>query len=372
MSATATVDLSAIRHNIEVLSAHVAPAAVCAVVKADGYGHGAVPVAEAALAAGAKWLAVATAVEAVELAAAGIDAAVPILLLSEPSRAELERHWLDLPEGLRVTIAGPAGLASLDRFAARRSAPVHAHLKIDTGMHRAGVAPPDALALAQAIAATSSVELEGAWTHFAVADTPDDRFTEIQTRRFDAVRAELETVGVGPRLVHLCNSAGAIAHPAARRDLVRIGIAMYGVAPSVSLEDRVDLLPALRLTAPVTALRTVGEGESVSYGRRWFAHKATRVATVALGYADGIRRGSAAAGVEVLVRGRRAPILGTVTMDQLMIVVDDHVDVGDEVVLIGTDGGEEITANEVGDRLDTIGYEVLTAIGPRVRRVHIG
>ncbi len=371
MSATATVDLSVIRHNVGVLAAHVAPAAVCAVVKADGYGHGAVPVAEAALGAGATWLAVATPAEAAELATR-VAERTPLLLLAEPAPVDLESHWDDLPEGLRVTIASPGGLALIDRLAARRSAPVPAHLKIDTGMHRVGVMPSDAATLARAITATNSLRLEAVWTHFAVADLPDDRFTDIQIRRFDAARAELETIGTGAELVHLCNSAGAIAHPSARRDLVRVGIAIYGIAPSVALEGRVDLRPALRLTAPVTAVRTVEPGESVSYGRQWFAEGRTRLATVAIGYADGVRRRSASAGVEVLVRGRRVPIVGTVTMDQLMIAVDDDVDVGDEVVLIGTDGDEEITANEIGGRLDTIGYEVITAIGARVRRVHTG
>ena len=179
--------------------------------------------------------------------------------------------------------------------------------------------------------------------------------------------------GLPADVVHAANSAGLLAHPDARRDLVRAGIAIYGVPPSPELEGAIELEPALELVSRVTAVRTVAPGETVSYGRHWRAGEPTRVATVAIGYADGIRRDSGAAGVEVLVRGRRCPIVGAVTMDQLMVAlhpaIADEATLGDEAVLIGRQGSDEITATEVAQRLGTIAYEVLTGISARVPRV---
>ena len=371
MTATATVDRSAIRDNVATLHGLAGGAIVCAVVKADGYGHGSAAAARAALDGGATWLAVASPREAIELCDAGIDPAVPILLLSEPDAAELAGAGPDLPAGVRFTVASAGGVEVLESVHPG-AGPWPVHLKVDTGMHRVGETPTAAPALARAVEASPALTLEGTWTHFAVADEPDDPFTATQTARFDDALAGLRAEGVDPGIVHLANSAGTIAHPASRRDLVRVGISIYGIPPSAALEGAVPLRPALRLTAPVTAVRVVEAGESVSYGRRWFAEGPTRVATVAVGYADGIRRASASCGVEVLVRGHRAPVLGVVTMDQLMVAVDDGVTVGDEVVLIGEQGDHEITVEEIAGRLGTIGYEVVTAIGPRVRRVHVG
>lgn len=367
MSATAWIDRAAIARNVATLAARAPGARVCAVVKADGYGHGMATVARASLEGGATWLAVATPDEAVALGP--VAGTVPVLLLSEPDPDDLAAAWADLPAGCRPTVASASGLATIARLA-DPAHPTPVHVVVDTGMHRCGVDPAGLATLLGEVAASPAVRLEAVWTHFAVADDPDDPFTGRQIQRFD------EAVHAVPRLdpdvwFHLANSAGVIAHPAAHRDLVRLGIAMYGVAPSAALADAVALEPALRLTAPVIAVRTVDPGESVSYGRRWFATEPTRVATLAIGYADGIRRSSPGHGVEVLIRGRRRPMLGVVTMDQTMVAVDDEVTVGDEAVLIGGQGGERITAEEVADRLGTIGYEVLTDIGGRVRRVPV-
>jgi len=371
VTARAEIDLGAIRRNVGRLAA-LAPAAIaCAVVKADGYGHGAVAAAQAALDGGASWLAVATPAEAAELAAAGIDAATPVLLLSEPDPEALVDAWPDRPWGLRTTVASTAGVAALRGLVADET-PVPVHLLVDTGMHRMGVAPADAVALADLVRATEGLELEGVWTHFAVADDPANDFTTTQVARFDDTMRKLRRAGHKPALQHLCNSAGAIAHPGAHRDLLRLGIAMYGIAPSPELAGSVRLEPALRLSATVTGLRTVAAGESVAYGRHFFASLPTRVATLDIGYADGIRRSSAAAGVEVLVRGRRAPMLGVVTMDQTMVAVGDDVVLGDESVLIGPQGEERILAEEIAGRLGTIGYEVLTDLGSRVIRRSVG
>jgi alanine racemase len=370
VTARAEVDPGAISRNVARLAALAPGAATCAVVKADGYGHGAVTAAEAALAGGATWLAVATPEEAASLARAGIDPATPILLLSEPDPDALADAWPDRPAGLRCTVASVEGVAVLEQLGGAQSIPVH--LKLDTGMHRMGVAPTEAVAVADRVRSVDGLELEGVWSHFAVADAPEDNFTSTQMTRFDDGVAALGRAGHEPDMQHLCNSAGTITRPAAHRDLVRVGIAIYGVAPSRQLDGRVELEPALRLSATVTGIRTVQPGESVSYGRRFLASEPTRVATLDIGYADGVRRSSAAAGIEVLVAGLRSPILGVVTMDQTMVAVDNRVALGDEAVLIGSQGRESITAQEIADRLGTIGYEVLTDIGPRIPRIVAG
>ena len=359
----ATVDLGAVRHNVASLVELVAPAAVCAVVKADGYGHGAVPVARVAVEAGAQWLAVAVVDEGVELRDAGIEA--PVLVLAEPPLAALDEA---VARHLTPVVYTAAAIDALETAAAmhgREGVPVH--LKVDTGMHRVGAAPGDVLGLARRVVEARHLALEGLLTHFAVADEPDrDADTKAQLDRFEEVRDELAAHGIAPDVLHAANSAGAIAHEAARYDLVRCGIAVYGCMPG--------LRPAMSLTAEVTFVKEVEAGESLSYGLRYTCKERTVVATVPLGYADGVTRRLSAVGGEVLVGGHRRPIAGTVTMDQLMVDCGPSADVrvGDEVVLLGRQGGEEITADEWAARLDTINYEVVCGIGPRVPRRYVG
>ncbi len=366
----ARVRLSAIEANVRRLVERAGTAALCAVVKANGYGHGAVAASRAALAGGASWLAVATIPEALEIADR-TEGDVPVLVLSEVAPRLVPDAAGRCGERVRFTVASVAGIEA----AAGAGGPERSvHLKVDTGMHRMGALPGEFDAMAQAlIAAGSRLRLEGLWTHLAVADAPDDPFTAEQLRRFDAAIAELRASGLSADVVHAANSAGLMAHPDARRDMVRAGIAIYGVSPSPELEGALKLEPALELVSRVTAVRTVAPGESVSYGRCWRAEGPTRVATVAIGYADGVRRDSGTAGVEVLVRGRRCPIVGTVTMDQLMVALDPTIAsaaaTGDEVVLIGRQGVEEVTAAEVACRLGTVAYEVLTSISARVPRL---
>jgi alanine racemase len=333
---------------------------VCAVVKADGYGHGAVAVARAAQRGGATWLAVALVEEGAALRDAGIEG--PIIVLSEPRPAEMaEARHADL----RPTLYSPQGIDAASAVTA--SEPWNVHLKIDTGMHRVGASPEDACALAAKIDATPSLALEGVWTHCAVADDPRDPFTSTQLDRFDEVVRALEAGG-RTFLLHAANSAGGLAHPRARFDMVRAGISIYGIAPSSDV-SLVGSECALTLRSEITHVQIVAPGEGVSYGRRWMARQPTRVATVPIGYADGVRRDLPARGGEVLVRGTRRPMVGVVTMDQLMIDCGDvPVEVGDEVVLIGAQGDERITAEDVADKLDTIGYEIVCGIGARVPR----
>ena len=369
----ARVRPAAIEANIRRLVERAGSAALCAVVKADGYGHGAVTAARAALAGGASWLAVATIREALEVAetADSVGSDAPVLILAEADPGLVASASGRCSSRVRFTVASASGIQAL---AAAGGPARSVHLKVDTGMHRMGALPGELGAMVEALReAGPRLRLEGVWTHFAVADEPDDPFTAEQLRRFDAAIAQLGASGVSADVVHAANSAGLLAHPDARRDMVRAGISIYGVPPSPALKGIVELEPALELVSRVTAVRTVAPGETVSYGRHWRAGEPTRVATVAIGYADGIRRDSGSAGVEVLVRGRRCPIVGAVTMDQLMValppVIADEATMGDEAVLIGRQGADEITATEVAQRLGTIAYEVLTSISARVPRV---
>jgi alanine racemase len=244
-------------------------------------------------------------------------------------------------------------------------------VKVDTGMNRVGVAPADALSLAREVVKRPELILEGVFTHFAVADEPDNPFTDEQLDRYDAVLTQLGEAGIFPSIRHSANSAAAIAHPRGRYDLVRVGIAVYGIAPAPGLPGTPDLQPALSLRAEVSTVKRVKAGEGISYGLRHRFESDATVATVPIGYADGVPRRLGLVGGEVLIGGKKRRIVGVVTMDQLMVDCgDDHVEVGDEVVLIGTQGKETITAEEVAGHLDTIAYEIVCGIGPRVPRFY--
>jgi alanine racemase len=369
--AWAEIDLDAVAANVRALVATASPAALCAVVKADGYGHGSVPVAEAALAAGASWLGVAMSAEAAPLRAAGIDA--PILVLSEAVPAELDEV---VALGLRPTVYTPSGIEAVAAAAARAGVSgVPVHLKVDTGMHRVGADPAAVPDLAAAVLRRPELELEAVWTHCAVADEPGNPFTVRQAERFEAVLAGLRTAGVRPRLVHAANSAATLEHPRLHHDLVRCGITVYGLDPSPALRGRLGLRPALSLKAAVSLVKVVPAGEGVSYGLRYRSGTDSVIATVPLGYADGVPRRLSEVGGEVLVGGRRRPLAGTVTMDQLLVdcgpVGDpgaEPVRAGDEVVLLGEQGGDRIGADEWAALLGTISYEVVCAISARVPR----
>ena len=364
--AWAEVDLEAVAHNVRTLAALAAPARLCAVVKADGYGHGAVPVARTAISAGATWLAVALAEEGVALRDAGIEA--PVLVLSEGQPAELE---LAARFGLTPTVYTMQGIEAAAKAATAhsRGGRLPVHLKVDTGMHRVGAPPDEIVDLASVIDVRKELRLEALWTHCPVADEPGNAFTDRQLQRFAAAVRALDEVDLRPPMLHAANSAATIVFPSARLDLVRCGIAVYGLPPAPALRARIDLRPAMRVKALVSMVRRVPEGDGISYGLRHTVDRATTVATVPIGYADGIRRGLWDHGGEVLIGGRRRPIIGVVTMDQLMVDCgDDAVAPGDEVVLLGPQGDEAITADEWADKLGTINYEIVCGIGPRVPR----
>jgi alanine racemase len=364
--AWADISVDAVAANVETLRSVSAPAEVCVVVKADGYGHGAAPVALAAVEAGATWLAVAQVPEATALRLAGVTA--PVLLLSEPPLAHLDEA---LAAGVAITAYTDDLLHRLADAACRRGGePVGVHLKVDTGMHRVGADPADIVRLAELVAAEPALSLDALWTHCAVADEPDNPYTAGQLQRFDAATAAVEAAGIGVPLRHAANSAAAIVHPASRYDLVRCGIAAYGVAPAPALADRIALEPALRLATEVAFVKPLAAGERVSYGLHHEVREDTRVATLPIGYADGVPRALGLAGQEVLVGGRRRPMIGAVTMDQLLVDLgpDSEVAAGDEVVLLGAQGDERVSPEEWAARLGVIPYEVVCGLGARVER----
>lgn len=361
------VDRSAVAHNVAALRARVAPAQLCAVVKADGYGHGAPTMAHVAVDAGATLLGVALVEEGGRLRQAGISA--PILLLSEPPLDEMD---VVVTHDLTPTVYTVAGVRAAERAAAEADTELGVHLKVDTGMHRVGAAPDDAPALARLITDSPHLSLEGVFTHFAVADDPTNPFTAEQNQRFAQVLASLVADGIDCGVIHAANSAAAIMHPDTRYELVRCGIALYGLVPSAQVGNPLGLRPALSLRARVSHVKRVAAGEALSYGLRYRLGAESQVATVPLGYADGVRRALSERGGEVLIRGRRRPIAGTVTMDQIVIDCgpDGDVEVDDEVVLLGRQGDDEIAAEEWAERLDTITYEIVCGFGARLPRMY--
>jgi alanine racemase len=367
----AVIDPAALQSNVELLVRLVAPAEVMVVVKADGYGHGAVPAAAASMRAGAVAVGVALVDEAVELRRHGFEGT--ILVLSEPpADALVTAAKLDVA----CTLYSPEGVAAAGRAARIAGRTLSVHLKVDTGMHRVGVDLDDAPIRARSIADAPGLELAGTFTHLAVADDPADPFTGVQLDRFEAACAAIEDAGIDPGILHAANSAAAIAHPRARFDLVRIGIAAYGELPAPGLGSVLAgelhggvLQPVLSLRSRVHLTRRLTAGERTSYGQQYLLERDSTVVTVPIGYADGLPRSLAAAGGEVLIGGRRRPIAGTVTMDQIIVDVgDDDVAVGDEVVLIGSQGDAVITAAEWAERTGTLSYEILARLGTRIPR----
>ena len=359
--ALARVDLGAVARNCTRLTGLLhGGASLCAVVKANGYGHGAVPCAEAALRGGASWLAVATAPEAAELRAAGLDCRV--LVMGALTRADL---GIALDAEADVVAWTHDLIDWIDRSA-------RVHVKLDSGMGRLGTTDPqEALALSDRIAADDRLELAGLMTHFATADDPGDDHFPAQLDRFTSFVEQVRVAhGDGP-VVHAANSAGAFRDPDAHFDMVRCGIAVYGLDPFHEDPAKRELEPALALESYVAAVKRFEPGASAGYGRTWHASEPTWVAVLPIGYGDGWRR-SLSNDARVLVHGRSHPLIGTVSMDNVTIDLgpDTDVHVGDRAILIGEQGGERILCEEVAARLGTINYEVTCGLTQRVRREH--
>lgn len=361
----AEIDLSAVRFNVRRLKALLSPeTALLAVVKADGYGHGDVEVSRAAVAGGADWLGVARVEEGARLRRGGIDR--PILLLAEPLGSEAERAIdMDLVSAVYTDEIA----RRLSEAAVRLGRVAGVHVKVDTGMHRYGVLPHELASFVDRVSDLPNLELRGIWSHLAVSEESENPFTKRQLERFlDSV----SSLGSRARglMRHLCNSAGIFTLPEGHLEMVRAGVAVYGIAPSPQLQDRVELRPAISVHARVSQVRRLPPGEPVSYGLHYTTTGETTLATAPCGYADGIPRALSGKG-EALVGGRRHRIAGTITMDHLMIDVGDaRVVEGDEVVLLGRQGDGAITAWEIAGWLGTIPYEVVCGISQRVPRIY--
>ena len=365
----AAVDLDAIRHNVRTIARLVGPAGVMAVVKADAYGHGAVAVARAALDAGAQRLGVADVGEALDLREAGIDAPV-LAWLHDPGvsfRAPIER-------GVELGVSSTGQLHAVADAAASAGRTADMHLKLDTGLSRNGIARAEwahAVAEAARLEREGLVRVRGLFSHLANT-SPEEDAAQLDAFLRGVVIAE--AAGLRPEVRHLASSAAALRFPEARLDLVRIGIGMYGIPPFGDGTTAADLglRPAMTLQGRVAAVRRVAPGDGVSYGHTWRAERPTTLALVPLGYADGVPR-QASGRAEVLLRGRRRPVVGRIAMDQFLVDVgDDEVLVGDTVVLFGDPAHGAPSADEWGDAAETIGYEIVTRVGPRVPRRHTG
>jgi alanine racemase len=362
----AEVDLGAIRRNVDRLTALAAPAAVMAVIKADAYAHGAVPVARA-IAGRCGALAVSLVEEGLELRAAGVE--TPIFVLGAYYDA---CHAQVLEQRLTPVIYDPRDLDLFSQAAGVRAHPVDVHLKIDTGMSRLGIAPASLGTVLDRLAALPRLRVAGLCTHFAVADGAGDDSISETRGALGQLRTSIDEAarrGLRPLMNHAANSAAAIRFPDARLDAIRPGLALFGALPSSSVVMP-TLEPALRLSTRIMAVRQVAPGVGVSYGGHWRAARPSVIATLPIGYADGYPRH--VRGAEVLVRGRRAPIVGAVCMDMMMIDVTDvpGAGMGDEVTLMGRDGEQQIAVDDVAAWAGTINYEVLCGISKRVPRIY--
>ncbi len=358
--AFAEIDSAAITANTSTLSQLARGAEVCAVVKANGYGHGAETAARAALAGGATRLGVAHVSEGLALREAGFD--VPIWLFSEPEPQEFQKC---VQFHLEPPVYSERGIEALKSVAGS----LEVHLMIDTGMHRVGLEPTEAVSVATQIRSIPQAAIGSIWTHLAVADEPANPYTDQQLDIFDQALADLDSAGIEIPLTHAANSAGTIAVPRSHRDVVRPGVALYGLPPSPELAGMVPLQPAMKLWSRVGLVKRHRAGERISYGLRTRFAVDTTVATLPIGYADGVRRGWWEQG-SVLIHGQRCKIVGVITMDQMMVDVGSlDVVAGDEAVLIGCQGDAEISATEWAAALDTINYEITCGIGPRVDRI---
>jgi alanine racemase len=365
--AVARIDLGAVERNCAHLKSLLGGGArLCAVVKADAYGHGDVWCARAALDGGADWLAVATAPEAEELRRHGIRA--HILVMGALTREDAR---IALGSAADVVAWREDLVALLEEIARADDVRARVHVKLDTGMGRLGTKDVgEARAVVAAVEASDRLELAGAMTHFATADEPGDEHFQHQLDRFTPFAEELRE-GRGDLVVHAANSAATYRDRAAHFDMVRCGVAVYGLDPFQEDPGERGLEPALALESYVATVKRFEAGESAGYGRRWHAERPTWVATLPIGYGDGWRR-ALSNNADVLVRGRRHPLVGTVSMDNITIDLGPETDVerGDRAVLIGPDGSERILCEEVARRLDTINYEITCGLSARVRRVH--
>ena len=375
--AWAEINLSALAHNVRVLATESAPSEVWAVVKANAYGHGALQCATTAIESGASGLCVALADEAIALRQAGVSA--PILVMSEQPA---DQHEDMIKYGLIATLYNRATIEYYANVAARLGVVGAVHIKVDTGMHRVGTEPKQAVEMAQLIAAQTWLQLDGIFTHLATADVVNHEATARQIAEFDQVCDDLKLIGLLPSRVHIANSSATMNHVGIvgqmknTPTMTRVGIAMYGIAAdaqnnSFGVATGEALQRVMSLKARVSHVQWLGEGEAVSYGLHRTLNQRSCIATLPIGYADGLPRGLWTTG-EVLIGGKRRPFAGVVTMDQVMINCESNdVQIGDEAVLIGQQGEIQITVNDWARQLGTIGYEIVCGISARVPRNYL-
>ncbi len=364
----ATIDLDAIEHNVRALVAHTTAREIFAVVKSNAYGHGAVQVAETALNSGATRLAVGRVDEAWQLRSGGIHAPILVMCYTVPAEAETI-----VEQNLMATVISLESAEALSRRAVALGRTVGVHVKVDTGMGRFGLLPEsEVLPYLAALEKLPNLEIEGIFTHFATADSHDKSYAHQQFARFQEILQMVEEAGHSIPVRHAANSAATLDLPETHLDAVRPGIAMYGMYPSEEVSREVPLRPALTLKSHVGRVRTLPAGSSVSYGRTFIAKGPTTVANIPVGYGDGYHRALSNKGA-VLIGGQKAPIVGRVCMDQFVVDVSHIPGVaeGDEVVLIGSQGDERITPEEVAALAGTINYEVTTGLLQRIPRLFL-
>lgn len=362
------INLEAITANVRAIRQAVGPLVkIMPAVKADGYGHGSVQISRAVISGGADVLGVASLEEAMTLRDAGITA--PILILgcsTYDSTPDIIEH------GISATVCDLGFAEVLSEEAVRQGKTALAHVKVDTGMGRIGVPPSQASELVTTMAKTPVIKLEGIFTHFPSSDEPDRAFTEEQIRVFKSILSDLDVRGITPEIAHASNSAAVLDYPEANLDMVRPGLIAYGLYPTPDVSRSIKLQPALTFKTRIMFIKESPAGTTVSYGRTYTTKRTTKVATIAVGYADGFSRDLSNRG-QVAVRGRRVPVIGRVCMDQTMIDVTDvpDVQVGDEVILLGG-GYDFMSVERVAEMLNTIPHDVICAIGKRVPRVYSG
>lgn len=366
--AAALIDFAAAAGNLANLNRRAGSAELMAIVKADAYGHGMTDMAKVARAAGVPWLGVALPSEALELRTAGDTGRILTWLwaLGDPDVAECVQRDVDL------TISRDSDLDEISAAAATHGVRARVHLKVDTGLTRNGALMDEVPGLLARIAATPEVELVGIWSHLINADVPGDESVAVQRERFDAAIAMAQAAGFTDLIRHLANTAALYEHPDCIYDLVRVGIGMYGVSPSMAMgtASELGLRPVMTLRVTVAGLKRIAAGESVSYGATWVSKAPTTIGLIPIGYADGIPR-SASNRAHVTINGTSYPIVGTVAMDQFMIDLGDNehgVAVGDDAIVFG-DGADPVES--WAEHAGTIGYEIVTRISPRMPRIHV-
>jgi alanine racemase len=369
------INLEAIRRNLQRFRRYIGPdVLMLAVVKADAYGHGAVDVARTALSSGAKYLGVSNVDEGVTLRRAGIIAPIIVLSQPPPSTIGLILHYKLTPavQSYEFALALGEAAASLDRIAPY-------HLKVDTGMNRVGVHYADAPDLLRTIDFHKGIQLQGVFTHFATADEVETYEFGRQYDRFVHALEEMRYLGINPGIVHAANTAATIRYRKSHFDMVRVGIGMYGLHPSALTRSMIDLYPAMSLYARVTMVKPVPMGEGVSYGMRYRSPGNVLVGTLPLGYADGMAR-ELSGKIDVLLRGRRLPQVGSICMDMMMFEADQRPAVnrppiqpavGDEVTIVGLDGDERISLDDLAELLGTINYDMACRLGMRLKRIYV-